>query len=891
MTIGPGTRIGAYEVIAAIGAGGMGEVYRARDTRLKREVALKILPDSFASDPERLARFQREAEILASLNHPHIAAIYGFEESHGIRALVLEVIEGETLADRIARGPVPLDEALAIAGQIAKGLDAAHEQGVVHRDLKPANIKVTPDGIVKLLDFGLAKAADVAATGSRPAGSLPPTMTSPAMMTQAGLIVGTAAYMSPEQARGKAADHRSDIWAFGVVLAEMVTGRRLFEEETISDTIAAVLTREPELDAVPPALRRLIRLCLAKDPRERLRHIGDAFAVVDDSSTRTDQPATRPSRAGFATLLVLLGAIAAALAWIALRPRSADESITRFYLDAPRGTAFNYTYTATAVSPEGGHIVFRVATATEAPALWLRPLAELEGQRLAGTDGADFPFWSPDGRSIGFFAAGKLKRIDIDGGSPIELADASDADTTLTGGSWNRDGVIVFGAPQGIYRVSASGGTPVLIAPVNAAAGETGYGVPAFMPDGDRFLIFVRSDTPAQTGLYVTSLTNPDRKTQALATTRKAVFVAGKDGVSSGLLYLQDRTLLARRIDRGTLELRGDPVPIASNVALFPPGFHASFWSSASGNVLAYRTEASDRPRLTWVYPDNKREQATDTDDFYTHVRVSQDGTRAAMELADGTGNMDVWTWEFARRVRTRQTFDPAPDRAPTWAPNGREIAFSSLRSGEWQLFRKDLTSGQPEQQLTTGPGSKIVPNWSRDGRYLVYIHISPTTAEDVWALPLDGNGQPFPILQNIAIETNPALSPDGKWLAYESSQFGRPEVYVTRFPDAGKPPDANAPRWQVSSQGGSRPRWTGDGRGLFFVSLDDARIMQAGVRGAGAGFESDVPRVFAELPVMPVARGPFDVTADGRLLLLERTVNAAALSVVTNWRTLMADR
>ena len=895
MALASGTRLGPYDITVQIGVGGMGEVYRATDTNLKRAVAVKVLPESVAADSERLARFQREAEVLASLNHPNIAAIYGLERADGISALVMELVEGPTLADRIAQSAIPLDEALPIARQIAEALEAAHEQGVIHRDLKPANIKVRPDGTVKVLDFGLAKAIQGAGTGTASGAgvSYSRTITSPAMMTDVGIILGTAAYMSPEQARGKPADTRSDIWAFGVVLAEMASGQRLFDGETISDTIAAVLTREPDFDGIPPALRRLVRLCLAKDPRERLRHIGDAMALVDDSS-----PTAAPGRArrvwtwAYATSLIGFAVMAMAVAWLAFRPRIVDDTVARFYVDAPPGTAFNYTYTASAISPDGRQMVFRVATATEAPALWLRPLDTLMGRRIAGTDGADFPFWSTDGRSVGFFSAGKLKRVDVSGGSPIVLCDASDADVMTTGGSWNADGVIIFGAPQGVYRVSASGGVPTLIATVNGSSGETGYGAPQFLPGGDRFLMFVRNEDPTQAGQYVSSLKHPNERNLLLATRNKVIFVPNEGGDSSYVLYLQDRTLLARRVDRRTLALIGDPVPMASNVALFPPGFHASFWSSASGSLLAYRTESSDKPRLTWIFPDGKRQSETGTEDFYTHVRISPNGSRAAMELADGTGNMDVWTWDFARRVKTRQTFDPKPDRSPTWAPNGHELAFSSLRTGVWQIFRKDVGSGQPEEQLTTGAGDKIVPDWSHDGRYLLFIQIGTTTAEDIWALPLDGDRRPFPVVQTPAIDTNPALSPDGRWVAYESSQSGRPEVLVTHFPRSGPPVDAKSPWWQVSTQGGSRPRWSGDGRALFYVSLDDVSIMRAEVRAAGAGFESDVPRVFAEIPVMPVARSPFDVSADGRLLVLERTINQGApLAVVTNWPASVARR
>src|SRR5262245_32442439 len=681
MSLTLGTRLGPYEITARIGAGGMGEVYRAIDCNLKRQVALKVLPEALASDPERLLRLQREAEVLASLNHSNIAAIYGLERANGVLALVMELVEGPTLADRIADGKIPLDEALAIARQIAGALEAAHEQGIVHRDLKPANIKVRPDGAVKLLDFGLAKAIE--GTGVPASGAADPrTITSPAMMTQAGVVLGTAAYMSPEQARGKSADTRSDIWAFGVVLAEMTSGRRPYDGETISDTMAAVLTREPDLEDIPPALQRLVRLCLIKDPRARLRHIGDALAVVDDASTTTTPPrARRFSRWAYAIPFAAVAVTALGIVWLAPGSRAVGEAVTSFYVDPPPGAAFNYTYTATAISPDGRQVVFRVATETEAPALWLRPLDALEGRRIAGSDGADFPFWSPDGQSIAFFSAGRLERVNTSGGTPIVLCDASDGDSMVTGGSWNRDGTILLGAPQGLSRVSASGGAPALIVPVDARAGETGYGSPQFLPDGDRFLFFVRSEDRAHAGYYVSSLSHPERKTLVLATARKAIFVANEDGDSSYVLYMQDRTLLARRVDRRTLALGGDPVPIASNIALFPPGFHASFWSSASGTLLAYRTEASDKPRLTWIYPDGKRQPDTGTDDFYTHVRVAPDGARAAMELPDSTGNVDVWTRDFGRGVKTRQTFDPKPDRAPTWAPNGREIAFSSLRT------------------------------------------------------------------------------------------------------------------------------------------------------------------------------------------------------------------
>jgi Tol biopolymer transport system component len=897
MPLEPGTRLGPYAVVELIGTGGMGEVYRASDTVLGRNVALKVLPASLALDPDRLARLRREAQVLASLNHPNIAQIYGFETappthqySGGVQALVLELVEGPTLADRVAVGPIDPAELLAIARQIAAAVGAAHDAGIIHRDLKPANIKVRSDGAVKVLDFGLAKAMDIAASGlsnTSDASLTVATSEKHEQKTSHGLILGTASYMSPEQARGRPIDSRTDIWAFGVIVAEMATGQRLFDGETISDTIAAVLTREPDFARVPRPLVRLVRACLARDPRDRLRHVADAMALVDEPSPET--ASTRIPRVSVWALAAALAAVclfAAGGGWLALRPRPAPVSPTTFYIDAPSGTAFNYTYTATAVSPDGRQLVFRVATATEAPALWLRPLDALAGNRLAGTDGADFPFWSPDARSLAFFAGGKLKRVDVGGGTPIVLADAADDDAITTGGSWNEKGVIIFGSPEGMYRVSASGGTPALVAPINTSLKETGYGAPQFLPDGDRFLMFVRSEDATREGLYVTSLSQPAQKTLLLPTIHKALFVANESGTSSYILYLQDRTLLARRVDPTTLAWSGEPFAVASNIALFPPGFHASFYSSRSGDLLVYRTEASDKPRLSWILPDGKRQVETGTDDFYTHVRVSPDGSRAALVLADANGNLDVWTRDFARGVKTRQTFDPKPDRAPTWAPNGHELAFSSARTGTWQIFRKNADSGQQEQQLTTGPGDKILPDWSRDGRYLLFIQIGTTTAEDIWAMPLEGDDhRPYPVLRTTANDTNPALSPDGHWLAYESSQSGRPEIFVTRFAESAGLANAASPKWQVSVQGGSRPRWAGDGRSLLYVSLDDLRIMRADVRTTQAGFESGVPRVYAEIPMMPIARSPFDVTRDNRVLLLERTIShAVPLVVEMNW-------
>ena len=906
-----GQRLGSYEVVAKLGAGGMGEVYRARDLKLGRDVALKVLPATLADDPERLARLRREAQMLAALNHPNIAHIHGLEDSSGTPALVLELVDGPTLADRIARGPIPLPEALAIAQQLAAALEAAHDSGVIHRDFKPANIKVRDDGTVKVLDFGLARPAPRAALTPAAAASDPDTLTmlgtapdpktmrqgtsgraaEPArepdpLSTELGLILGTASYMAPEQAQGKDVDKRADIWAFGVVFAEMLTAKRLFRGTTMSEILEAVLTEEPAIDRLPARVQPLVRRCLERDPRKRLRDIGDAMSLVGP------EPATPPaalrSRARWiwpAVSALLTIAAGVLFFFLGNRAPAAVAEITRFQIEAPPGASFNYTYTGTALAPDGRAVVMRLSQDGAGPALWIRKLDSLEAKPLSGTESGDLPFWSADGQSIGFFAGGKLKRADVAGGAAVTLCDAPDTDTALTSGSWNTDGVILFGSREGLRRTTAAGGEPTLIARISPEHQETGYGSPQFLPDGNRFLFFVRSRDTARQGIYASSLSRIDQRTLVLATDRKAIFVPNEGGDVSFLLYLQDSTLLARHVDRSTLTLSGDPTPIASNLALFPPGFHASFWAS-SGGLLAYRTTASDRPRLTWVGPDRQRKSETGSEDFSTHVRLSPDGTRAAVAITDGTGNKDLWMWDFTRHVKTRLTFDPGPETHAVWSPTGNEIAFGAFRNGVMQIFRQDIASGRPADILTSGPSSKLVLDWSRNGRFLLYVDRDPTTGEDIWALPLDGDRRPFPVLRTPAVETHPALSPDGKWLAFETSLSGRPEVFVQPFVEGPGAEDGGGRRWQISTQGGSRARWSTDGHHLFFIALNDASILSAAIRAHGDAIENDPPRVFADIQLMLETRSPYDPAPDGkRVLVLERTINQGTpLLMVMNW-------
>ena len=705
------------------------------------------------------------------------------------------------------------------------------------------------------------------------------------LSTELGLILGTASYMAPEQAQGKDVDKRADIWAFGVVFAEMLTGKRLFRGTTMSEILEAVLTQEPAIERLPARVLPLVRQCLQRDPRKRLRDIGDAMSLVGPESAISSSAQPSPARWIWPTVCAVLTVAAGALFLLWLFAPAPVAEITRFQIDAPPGAAFNYTYTGTALSPDGRAVVMRLSQSNAGPALWIRKLDSLEATPLSGTENGDLPFWSPDSKSIGFFAGGKLKRADVAGGAAVTLCDAPDTDTALTSGSWNTDGVILFGSRDGLRRTNAGGGESTLIAPISPEHQETGYGSPQFLPDGNRVLFFVRSRDMTRQGIYASSLSRIDQRTLVLATDRKAIFVPNEAGDASFLLYLQDSTLLARRVDRATLSLSGDPTPIASNLALFPPGFHASFWAS-SGGLLAYRTTASDRPRLTWAGPDRQRKSESGTEDFSTHVRLSPNGTRAAVAITDGTGNKDLWLWDFTRHVKTRLTYDPGPETHAVWAPTGDEIAFGAFRNGVMQIFRQDIASGRPAVMLTSGPSSKIVLDWSRNGRFLLYVDRDPTTGEDIWALPLDGDRRAFPVLRTPAVETHPALSPDGKWLAFETSVSGRPEIFVQPFVEGPGAEDGRGRRWQISNQGGSRARWSTDGHQLFFLSLDDASILSAAIRAHGDAIENDPPRVFADIQLMLETRSPYDPAPDGKsVLVLERTINQGTpLLMVMNW-------
>jgi eukaryotic-like serine/threonine-protein kinase len=815
MSLSAGTRIGPYEILAPLGSGGMGEVYRATDTHLGRHVAIKVLPDAFARDADRVARLEREARTLATLNHPNIAAIYGLEKSEGVDALVMELVDGPTLADRVARAALPLDESLAVATQIADALEAAHEQGIIHRDLKPANIKLRPDGVVKVLDFGLAKLVEPGPGPGRSELTASPTITSPALMTGAGMILGTAAYMSPEQAKGRPADRRSDLWAFGCVLYEMLTARRAFPGADVSDTLATVLKREPDWTALPAgtptAIRRLLRRCLEKESGRRLRDIADARIEIEDASAPPDVvPTPTGTSARLLWLLMTLAVVVATVLDIGWRfaraPTDAPE--TRFEILTPPPT----DPTAFALSEDGRQLAF-VAAAEGGPRLWVRRLDQVTAQVLPRTEDANYPFWAPDGRAIGFFADGKLKRIDVAGGSPQVLADAPNG----RGGAWSRDGVILF-APTNVdgtvlTRVPASGGASEPV--THLRAGEANHRWPQFLPDGRRFLFMSQGGRDEETGIYVASLDGGE-STRVVAAETAAVFAPPRM-----LLVVRKGTLVAVPFDPARGAINGNPISVVPSVASVPGLGRAAFAVSTSG-VLAYRADWSQRRQLMWVDRTGARRGTVGQPDenALADPELTADGRQVAVSRTV-QGKTDVWLLDVSTGALRRVTLDASRNQMPLWSPDGRAVVFESVRPGQSRgggLFEKPAT-GAGDKTAVRDAGEDARPQaWSPDGRFLLYAILDPKTGADLWGLQVGGDRKPFPVVQTPVDEGAGQFSPDGQWIAYESNETGRLEIYVRPFPAPGG-------TWKVSTAGGSRPRWRRDGKELFYVA-SDGRLM-----------------------------------------------------------------
>jgi len=839
MPLAPGTRLGPYEILAHIGASGMGEVYRARDTKLGRDVALKILPAAFASSPDRLARFEREARVLASLDHPHIGPIYGLEDGDGTRALVLALIEGPTLADRIDQGPLLPDEAAGIALQIAEAFEYAHDHGVIHRDLKPANVKVTPDGVVKVLDFGLAKALEAEDSSTQPGPNSPtmlPTVTMGA--TQPGMILGTAAYISPEQVKGKRADRRSDIWAFGVVLYEMLVGRRPFQADSIGELMAEIVKEEPKLDSVPARFRALVSRCLTKDPRKRLQSFGEARLMLEGPATLVAEPtqALTSARARYGSLGWIAAGMFAGITTIGLgfvSYRHATEEpppVLKMSVLPPEKGVFTAS-SVPAVSPDGRRLAF-VATLDGKNQLWVRDLDSLEARALTGADNAEEPFWSPDSRSIGFFADGKLKKIEIAGGPALTLCDAAAG----RGGTWSKDGVIVFALTgAGTFRVPAAGGSSTpLTTPDKAGGGDHRF--PWFLPDGRHFLYTTSADAEPKRAIFAASIDPEDQESK----TPKRIAAAASNAVYTApgfLLFVREGTLMAQPFNASKLQATGDAVPIAEKVDTYTGKADQYQFSASQNGVLAYTSGSAGRNlQLTWFDRSGKVTGTLGAPGTVAWGAISPDGKTVAADRMD-RGIYDIWLHDLGRGTASRFTFGPKNNQFPVWSPDGSRIVFFSMRDRTGHPFQKVASgTGQDEvlsKPLGEPPTATRVDDWSRDGRYLILSKSNnPKTRNDVWVLPMFGDRKPFPYLNMEFAENYARLSPDGKWLAYTSDESKRPEIYIQSFPNHGG-------KWQVSTNGGQKSIWSRDGKELYFVSAD-GKMMAVEVK-SGATRRSDV--------------------------------------------------
>jgi eukaryotic-like serine/threonine-protein kinase len=895
-----GARLGPYEIAAQVGTGGMGEVYRATDTNLGRQVAIKVLPETLAQSADRLARFEREAKTLASLNHPNIAQIYGLERSPGTTALVMELVEGPTLADRIAQGPIPVEEALPIARQIADALEAAHEQGIIHRDLKPANVKVRSDGTVKVLDFGLAKAMEPAA-GPSSSVSQSPTITTPAM-TQAGMILGTAAYMSPEQARGKTVDKRADIWAFGCVLYEMLAGTRAFRGETVSETLAEVLKSEPPWTALPretpAALRNIVRRCLDKDPRQRAHDIADVRLAMEGAfETAAAVEATavaiprlrvwqRPATA--AVIAVSLIATAGLAVWALMRPAPAPPvELVRFAVSPPSRqslVATNPNDPDVAISSDGTRIVYVAGDDGPdfAQHMYVRALDQLEARRLEGLENPRTPFLSPDGKWVGFFGEPNvLKKVTLNGGPAVTISKISGGPR---GASWGPDDTIVFATNDpatGLFRVSAGGGEADVLTTPDAQKGELEHFWPEVLPGGKAVLFTILSKADATQHAQIALLD--------LQTGEQRVLVPGgsypRYMPTGHIVYGVEGTLRAVAFDLGRLEVRSDPVPVLQRVVTKSSGA-ASFSVAQDGSLvyLARELQGGVERTLVWVDRKGREELLKAPPRAYTLPRISPDGTKVALGVRDQEN--DIWVWDLARATLTRLTFDRGVDTVPVWTPDGRRIAFSSTRGdatgSESNLYWQPADGTGAVERLRESAEPQWPLSFSRDGTRLLFGENGSTTGFDIGILPLEGERHATPLVQTTAQEDSAEVSPDGRWVAYQSNESGRNEIYVRPFPEV------SGGRWQVSTGGGIQPLWGRDGRELFYLA-GPGRLMATPIQpGAGATFAAGNPRVVFDGQY--VSEG-YDVSPNGQRFLMIKDVRRTAegpppsqLFVVQNW-------
>jgi Tol biopolymer transport system component len=910
MSIKPGTRIGSYEVTSPLGAGGMGVVYRARDLQLQREVALKLLPDHFADNADRMARFQREAQVLAALNHPNVAQVYGLEKAVGSSCIVMELVDGETLAERLKRGPLSASEATDIARQIVDALEAAHERGIVHRDLKPSNIKITPGGVVKVLDFGLAKAAT--GVGAAVGASGVPTQISASLE---GVVMGTPAYMSPEQARGQTVDARSDIWAFGCVLFEMLTGRPAFAGETTTDVLAKILEGQPNWDLLPPetpaSLRMLLKSALAKQPKQRLQHIGDARLFWDSglatpSSAQATGPATVRHRApGVLVAALVCVAALAVLAAVALylrRTPAMQRELRTFEMSAPQIHDLSVS-----ISPDGEKVAY-VATTGTGTQVWVRRTGAVKAAALEGTENAgDALFWSPDSRFLAFYSIGQLKKISLNGGTPTALA----ATPLVIPGSWNREGTILFSA-------TATGGTPFIarvsdlggaISAVEGPQQDRIQLAPQFLPDGHHFLYLVLPPTPPRSGIEQAELcvgTTDSKETLKIGSFSFVANDVTPFYVAPGyLLFTNNGTLMAQRFDTDKFARIGDPVP-------FLEQFRGGISVSDNG-VLVYRrsllsNSSNEFNRLAWISRSGVELNQVGAAGNYRDLRLSADEHHVVVDRNDDpVSALDIYVLGVDNPSTTQITFDPAQEIGPVFNPNGQQVAFASDRGTHRQIYKHSASGSGSDEVIYAGTAdeSSTPTDWSADGQYLVLSHVNvairgprtpaqtvSTSASqlNVWILPLDGKQQPHPFLPESTTfrRGQGRLSPDGKWLAYTTNEFDKYQVMVSTFPDPSKG------TWRVSLNGGATPMWRRDSKELYFLDLD-GKLMSVAIHG-GESLGNDPPKMLfpTKIPIQGVPSStPYEASADGKKFLMivpvtapptATSVESDPITVMVNW-------
>ncbi len=901
MALTSGTKLGPYEIQSPLGAGGMGEVYRARDTRLERTVAIKVLNAQLVASTELRARFEREAKVISQLQHPHICVLHDVGNEGPIDYLVMEFLQGESLAERLRKGPLAPELVLTVAIEIADALEKAHRAGVVHRDLKPGNVMLTKSG-AKLLDFGLAKplgATAGAATGSSGSASVLAaalTQTMPAQspatpLSTAGAVIGTVQYMSPEQIQGIEADARSDIFSFGVMLFEMVTGKRTFEGKTQASIVGQILAVDPPSVSTlrpqtPPGLDRVIRLCLDKDPDERIQTAHDLKlqlqAIGEAPLTTTQVSIAAPARRSWlpwvAAAVLALAAIGFALAYLQ-SPRVPQVSVHSYILPPEKAT-FLLTGNAAGppmLSPDGLRIAFVAKNADGKQMLCIRPLNSAIAQPMSGTEGATYPFWSADSRYVGFFAAAKLNKVDASGGPPQALCGAPSG----RGGTWNSKGTIVFASDtlSGLSRVEATGGTRVPLTTLDAK--ETSHRWPAFLGDGNHFLYFAHGTTNADNGIYLAALDSKERKL-LLHNDSNAIYAD-----PGYLLFVRDNTLMAQRFNPRSLALEGEAKPVADHVAVNTDTWRSVMTASANGELLYQHGSAGGGSQLVWYDASGKPGEPVlpESADYYQPA-LSPDGSKLAFAL-ESNGVGDIWVLDLARHTKTRVTFGPQYSDWPIWWPDGKSIVFDygSSSNGD-TLYRQNADGTGSKEKLLDTPGITEIPfSVSPDGRYLAYMRSDPksSTGLDIWVLPMfpdkSGEQKPFPAVATNFTDVAPSFSPDGKWLAYANNETGRQEVYIQPFP-------SGAGRWQVSTSGGTRPNWRKDGKELFFFEAD-GQIMAVDVAQSGASLQLGTPHALLKATTVSSTNGPYTVSADGKKFVMNTVPPQSVtepLTLITNW-------